>query len=231
VTNTGTMIDCTGANLSGLLSALGSNYPDTIASYVTGTDGIAATAAQFADLSGKVGVFRYDQSPSLSAFADGGADGADIENGAGTVVAAVEAAKAREARGWYSWFYISNADLAAAREAVAGASLQKIQFGVANWDLNQAEAKAFLAANPDVAYVQWASPSSNPSTICPGTSRTLAQLNVDLNVTLPGWFVKVSNTVPPVKTTSGIVVMSDLSTVKVTSTDGKNWVGLRSKRT
>lgn len=223
MTSFGTMIDAEGVALDGLLSALGSNNPQTIASYVTGTDGVPATPAQFATLAERVGVFRYDQSPALLEFAEGKADGADIEERAGTIVAAVDAAQKREANGWYSWFYIQEADLADARTAVDGAKLTRVQFIVADWNLSQSQAQAFLTANDDVSAVQWASPSSNPTTICPGTSRTLAQLNVDLNVTRPGWFVKASNPPPPPKTMAGLLVQPNLSVANATSTDGKTW--------
>jgi len=217
------MIDATGGALNGLLTALGSNNPQTIASYVTGSGTVPATPAQFAELATRVGVFRYDQSPELLEFAAGNSDGADIENGAGTVVAAVDAAQKREAMGWYSWFYLSEANLADARTAVTGANLARVQFIVADWSLSQAQAQAFLAANDDVAAVQWASPTSNPGTICPGTSRTLAQLNVDLNVTRAGWCVKASNPPPPPKTMPGVVIQPNLTTMAVTSPDGKVW--------
>ena len=220
---TGTMIDTTGGALNGLLSALGSNNPQTFASYVTGSGSVPASAAQFAELGKRAGVFRYDQSPALLDFAEGNADGADIENGAGTVVAAVDGAQKREARGWYSWFYLSDANLADARTAAEGAKLTRVRFIVADWSLSQAQAQAFLAANDDVDAVQWASPSSNPNTICPGTSRTLAQLNVDLNVTRAGWFVKASNPPPPPETMPGVVVQPNLSAITVTSHDGKVW--------
>lgn len=223
MTTYGTMIDATGGALDGLLSALGSNNPQTIASYVTGSGSVPATPAQFAELATRVGVFRYDQSPSLSDFAAGNADGADIESGAGTVAAAVDAAQKRDAMGWYSWFYLSEANLADARTAVEGAKLTRVQFIVADWSLSQAQAQAFLVANDDVAAVQWASPSSNPNTVCPGTSRTLAQLNVDLNVTRAGWFIKASNPPPPPKTMAGLLVQPNLSVANVTSTDGKSW--------
>jgi hypothetical protein len=223
VTSYGTMIDATGANLSGLLSALGSNFPQTIASYVTGTDGIEATAAQFATIARDCGVFRYDQSPTLADFASGNADGADIENGAGTIVSAVDAAQRREANNWYSWFYISSANLTDARTAVEGAKLGRVRFIVADWNLSQAEAQTFLAGNDDVDAVQWASPSSNPNTVCPGTSRTRKQLNFDLNATRAGWFIKASQPVPPPVTQSGLVVTDNPSTMAVTSTDGKTW--------
>lgn len=226
MTSYGTMIDATGGALNGLLSALGSNNPQTIASYVTGSSSnpdIIATPAQFATLAERTGVFRYDQSPTLADFAVGKADGADIENGAGTVVAAVDAAQKREAQGWYSWFYLSQSDLADARTAVDGAKLTRVQFIVADWSLSQAEAQTFLAGNDDVSAVQWASPSSNPNLVCPGTSRTLSQLNVDLNVTRAGWFVKASNPPPPPKTMAGLLVQPNLSVSNVTSIDGKTW--------
>lgn len=220
------MIDVTGEALNNLLAALGSNNPQTIASYVTGSGGIAATPEQFAVLAKRTGVFRYDQSPALAEFAAGNADGADIESGAGTVVNAVDGAKSREARGWYSWFYLSHDNLADARNAVAGSSLRRVRFIVADWSMSQAQAEAFLAAseNADCDAVQWASPSSNPRTICPGTSQTLAQLNCDLNVTRAGWFVKASNPPPPPDTQSGLVVTPSLAAMPAKSTDGKTWI-------
>jgi hypothetical protein len=223
MTSYGTMIDCTGSSLPGLLSALGSNYPDVIATYVTGTDGVEATHAQIGDLRADTGVFLYDQTPQLEAFSNGLTDAADVETGAGILEDAIKACKARQGRGWWSWVYLNASNLEAGREQAKAAGLTKTQWGVANWNLTQQEAKDFLDANKDVAYVQWASPSSNPNTICPGTSKTLNELNCDLNVTLGGWFVKASNVVPPVKNQSGLLVMADLSTRKLSSTDGTHW--------
>jgi hypothetical protein len=223
MTSYGTMIDCTGSSLPALLSALGSNYPDVIATYVTGTDGIEATHAQIGDLRSFTGVFLYDQTRQLADFTAGLTDGADVETGAGTLDAAVEGCKVRQGRGWWSWVYLNASILDAGREAVKAAGLTKMQWGVANWNLTQQEAKDFLDQNRDVAYVQWASPSSNPNTICPGTSRTLKELNCDLNVTIGGWFAKASSVAPPVKSQTGLVVMPDLSTKKVSSSDGTHW--------
>ena len=36
--------------------------------------------------------------------------------------------------------------------------------------------------------VQWASPTSNPNTIVPGGTQTLADANIDISVTIPSWF-------------------------------------------
>jgi hypothetical protein len=38
-----------------------------------------------------------------------------------------------------------------------------------------------------VQAVQWAAPQSNPDTLIPGSSLTLADGNCDLSVTAPGW--------------------------------------------
>jgi hypothetical protein len=53
--------------------------------YATGTDGIEATAAEIARFKNAgVGVVLIDQTPSLSVFAAGLADIADVEQFAGT---------------------------------------------------------------------------------------------------------------------------------------------------
>jgi hypothetical protein len=218
----GSMIDCTGAALVGVLAAIGTNYPSTLAGYVTGTGGVDWTTAQWDMLAGVVGLFRYDQSPALGMFASGAADCADVEASAGSLIAAVAAAKIREAKGWYSWIYLSYDNLATAREAVATAALKSVKFGVADYNLSQLGAEAFLTDNADVAFVQWAAPSSNPSTLCPGSSKTLSELNCDLNVTRPNWFVKPVP-VAPVTTVKGVVVTEDLVTYFTTSTDRKTW--------
>lgn len=220
----GLMIDATSSAIPGLLAALGSNNPQTYATYVTGSADIRATPAQLSELTGRAGLFTYDQSPDLQLFAEGQSDAADIEPGAGTVVAAVAAAIRREVKGWFSWFYLSESNLANARTAASDGHLAKVRFIVADWSFSQAEAETFLNANPDVDGVQWASPTSNPNTICPGTTRTLAQLNVDLNLVRAGWFTKQAATNPPT-ITKGLVVKSDLTSVAVTSTDGITWKG------
>jgi hypothetical protein len=189
------MIDTTGSALPGLLAALGNNFPAVLAGYVTGLDGVDWPARYWTDLATKCGLFRYDQTPALSLFGSGAADGADIERGAGVLSDAIIAAQNREAHGWDSYFYFSQGVLGQARQAVAGSGLKRVSFIVANWGDSRATAEAFIAANPDVAGVQWASPSSNPDTICPGTSKTLAELNVDLNVTQAGFFAL--HPVPP----------------------------------
>lgn len=219
----GTMIDSTGESLPGLLAALGSNSPDTFATYVTGSGIVPATSSDLSELAARAGLFTYDQTPELETFGVGGADGADIEAQAGTFVNVVTQTVKREARGWYSWWYFSSDSLDQARQLATSNGFKRVQYIVANWALSQSEAVAFMEANSDVSAVQWASPSSNPNTICPGTNRTLGELGVDLNVTRPGWFVKSTVTTAPAPNFKGVVVLSDLSTVAVTSNDKKTW--------
>lgn len=221
----GLMIDATGRAMPGLLAALGHNMPDVIASYVTGSDGVDLPAAEWNALAGKVGLFRYDQSPGLALFASGAADGADIERGAGTVGAFIDAARKREARGWHSWAYIDQADAPALQGEVKAAGLRLVQYGIANW--NDSLAAATTQLGPSVAYVQWASPSSNPHTQVPGTTKTLLELNCDLNATLPGWFA-VKHPVAPPGPLHGLVVVDQPATGLVghpvtSADDGRTW--------
>lgn len=219
----GLMIDVTGASLPGLLAALNGKYPDVLAGYVTGTPDIDWPGAQWGELHAHVGLFRYDQSAGLGLFASGAADGADIERGAGTVGSFIDAVRKREARGWPSWAYIDQADYPALTGEVKAAALQHVQYGIANWNDSLAQAQAQLGGS--VAYVQWASPSSNPNTAVPGAGgKTLSELNCDLNATMPGWFALAAAKHP---TQHGLLVTDpggNLTGQVVTSADGKTWV-------
>lgn len=215
----GLMIDVTGSNLPGLLAALGGHYPDTLAGYVTGSAGVDWPGDEWGKLRPHVGLFRYDQSPALGLFASGAADGADIERGAGTTGHFIDGARKREARGWYSWAYIDQADHAALAAEVGAAGLKRVQYGIANWNDSLEQARAALGGA--VAFVQWASPTSNPNTPVPGTGgKTLAQLDVDLNATMPGWFRAPK---PPPPTMRGVIVTPDLVTHPATSADHHIW--------
>lgn len=217
--NAGLMIDVTGGNLPGLLHALAGRWPDVLAGYVTGSAGVDWPGDEWGKLHPHVGLFRYDQSPGLGLFASGAADGADIERGAGTIGHFIDGARKREARGWYSWAYISASDHPALAGDVKAAGLKRVQYGIANWNDSLAQAQAQLG--PPVAYVQWASPTSNPNTLVPLTGgKTLAALNVDLNATLPGWFAKPK---APPPTMRGVVVLPNLTTHPATSADGRAW--------
>ena len=217
----GLMVDVTGASLPGLLAALGKNWPDTLGGYVTGADGVDWPATYWTILAGGTGLFRYDQSPQLGLFAYGAADCAAVERGAGTLEAAVSGAQKREAHGWYSWIYVSAGSLAGARSAAAGAKLARVRYVVADWNLSAAAAAVFIERNPDTDAVQWASPTSNPDTVCSGSQRTLAELNCDLSVTRHGWFARKPASLSG---REGVIVTEPgLATARVASEDGRTW--------
>jgi hypothetical protein len=222
----GYMIDVTGANLAALLAALGGKWPDVLAGYVTGSAGVDWPADSWGKLHGHTGLFRYDQTRNLALFGSGAADGGDIERGAGTIGAFIDQARKREARGWYSWGYISQADYESLHGEVKAAGLKQVQYGIANWNDSLAQATAQLG--PEVVFVQWASPSSNPRTVVPLTlGRTLADLNVDLNATRPGWFAVQAPAPPPQPPPAGLLVTTHAGALAgrpVTSGDGgKTW--------
>ena len=164
--------------------------PDLIAvaGYVTGTSDIVWDAADFArfPLAGKV---RIDQSPGLRLFAEGDADMADLEAGAGTIGTFLDAARQRAAAHHQSAAYISYAgypDLLA--EVKADGLVPQVRYFIANWNWSAAQAVKMLDDNGPWAGVQFASPSSNPGTLVPGSSLTLAEANADLSVKRASWF-------------------------------------------
>lgn len=163
-----------------------------IALYATGTNGIEATAAEITRFtSAGVGVVLIDQTPSLSVFAAGIAHVAiaDVEPGAGTPFAVTQGVKSREAKGIESVIYVDGAQLPAVQADLhqANINLSLVSFGLANWNLSLAEAENLIANDSGLAFVQWASPSSNPLTIVPGTGENLRAANVDLDVANATW--------------------------------------------
>jgi hypothetical protein len=207
------MVDAISASVANVPVSTGK-----VAGYVTGTPDIQWTAADWARFPG-AGHVRIDQSPDLASWISGAADVADIENGAGTQESAVAGALARKKRGWLSFIYVAQGNLSSMKDAVNAAGLSaSVSYWVANWDLSEAEAAAALSG--DIAAIQWASPSSNPQTVVPGGSRTLSEANVDLSVTVPGWFEYVS---PVTTATPGVVITPALKTYSVTSEDMITW--------
>jgi hypothetical protein len=163
-----------------------------VAGYVTGTPNIRWTPQDWARFP-KAGKAPVDQSPELSAYASNEAMIADIEPLAGTVPAYVKACQERVRTGHPLCCYCSQNTVAQVSAAVADAKipLSDCWVWIANWNLSQAEAGALLGtvvAGFKVVAVQWASPTSNPRTLVPGSGLTLAEANVDLSVTRPTWF-------------------------------------------
>jgi hypothetical protein len=158
--------------------------------YATGSDGIEATAAEIARFKDAgIGVGMLDQTASLSVFAAGLADVADVEPLAGTIDAVVAAVLKRQAHGWQSTIYVSQSNLEALTDALIAAKIDLglVWFGVANYDYSEVTAEAALAANESWAYVQFGSPGTNGDTKVPGTDVTLAQAQCDIDVGKVEW--------------------------------------------
>lgn len=217
-----------------------SNLPanlQRVGGYVTGTSGIKWTAADWNKFP-NAGHVRYDQGYSWPP-APGDYDVLDVENMAVTPSEVPAAIDARIKAGYkYTWVYATDSYLAAIQAALnnhqPGVSWWQghVRCVLANWNLNQAEATALLGTTIHGMIcdaVQWASPSSNPRTLLPGTNLTLAQANADLNVCSDSFFPPntpapvPTPTPPPVTPKKGLLVMPDLTSKVVSSTDGKNW--------
>jgi hypothetical protein len=194
---------------------------EKVAGYVSGTPDIRWVAADW-DRFSHVKV-RINQSPSAGALEG---DVLDSEAGAWTIQEIVTAVEARNRAKLHTTVYISASSVTPLVNALANAKLTGVSLWVADWNLSLAEASAKLTNTgpyPVVAY-QWASPSSNPSTRLPGSNLTLSEANCDLSVTVASWPAVVAPvTPPPVVHRSGLVVLADFSSLKVTSTDGVTW--------
>lgn len=206
------MVDATGTDSAHLPAEA-----PKVAGYVTGSGGVPWSAADWARFT-QAGHVRVDQSATLSAWASGAADVADMEKGAATQGTVIIQGLVRQAKGWWSFVYVSAANLAGLQEAARAAGLVKLQYWVANWNLSEEEAAAQLGG--DIVAVQFASPTSNPDTVVPGGTATLKDANVDLSVTIPAWF---GYRPPAPAVTTGVVVLEDLTTIKVSSTDRTTW--------
>lgn len=221
-----------------LIDAMGQNAhnipvsTEKIGIYVTGTASnpdVIWTAADLARFP-HAGILRYDQTPALDKYGTGEADIADLEQYAGTVTSFVTQTQRRIAKGENGNAYGSRDTLIATAAALRahGVDLVHVRCVLADWNLSQTEAAALLGTKIDgieIMGVQWASPSSNPHTIVPDSTMTLAEANVDLNVTVPSWFAPRAAPPPPPPATEyhGIVVLSDLTTYTVQSKDKKTF--------
>jgi len=166
--------DCMAENSGSLPDALG-----VVWAYGTGTPGIPWSAEQKARFA-HGHVYVIDQGFGSKGPFD--ADEFDLEARAWTVPELVDVAAARAERHWSTRIYCSKIPYGMMMGALSAAGLLHVPvfFRIADWSLNEPQARATLGGN--VYAKQWASPSSNPDTILPGTKLTLAEANVDLNV-------------------------------------------------
>jgi hypothetical protein len=178
--------DCLGSSVQHLLNT----KPTAIWPYVTGSGGIAWTPEE-------IDIFRrrgtevilvnqgYGQGPSSAL--DG--DEFDYEAGAWTVPGLLQVVAARRRVSWSTRIYCTWTAYGVVKQALAEAGTGgSVFFRIADWNIDQHVADLELHA--DVYAGQWASPTTNPATLVPGTSLTLAEAAADLSVLLhtsTGW--------------------------------------------
>jgi hypothetical protein len=180
------LIETWGADCpSGSVEHLPRNVP-VIWPYVTGTPSIRWTGEQIAQFPHSR-IIRVDQGfESRSPF---DADEFDIEAGAWSDDAIAGIVAERRTRRWSTRLYGTWDTYGAVKQELAARGIgQSVFWRIADWDLDQHFAD--LELHGDVYAGQWASPSSNPRTILPGTRLTLAEANADLSVMITvntGW--------------------------------------------
>lgn len=175
------------------------NVPDYaaythVAGYTSGTNDIVWTTQDWDKYPNLVHI-RIEQGygtniPNMADY-----DVLDIEQGAWTPVTAAAEVK-RRVEGGYMWttLYGSEGTLESTATLIKAMGdavwIGHVDCVLANWNLDQAQAAALVGkqvAGMTCRAVQWASPASNPKTLLPGTSLTLSQANVDLNVVDVNW--------------------------------------------
>jgi hypothetical protein len=207
-----------------------------VAGYVTGTADIAWTAADW-DRFPKAGHVRINQGHTWSAETVLACDVLDVEAHAVTAAEAADGVRARIAAGIeWTTIYGSESWLAEVVNALKalGASwyLGHVDCWLAEWNLSLAEAAALIGTEIHgltCRAVQWASPTSNPSTLVPGSSLTLKEANVDLSETEASWkaYVAPAPAPAPAATQHGYLVtagaLGAMTGRAVSSADGKTW--------
>ena len=132
---------------------------------------------------------RVDQTASLDVYQAGGAELADVERGAGTMSEFIKAAKVRASKHWPNNLYCSLSNFTPAISAVHNAGLTgQVNYHIADYDMSMDQAIRFIRTNNDVMAVQFASPTSNPRTLVPGTAHTLKEVNCDLSIKRGEWY-------------------------------------------
>lgn len=176
--------DCTASSVQ----SLAKTAPDAIWPYVTGSPDIAWTQEQINGFPG-ARVYRVNQGYNQGPGEALNGDEFDMEAGAWTMSALLSIITARRMVEWSTRVYATWANYGPMKEELAQAGIGKsVWWRIADWNLS--EHMADLELHGDVYAGQWASPTSNPTTLVPGTAISLAEANADLNVALrmsTGW--------------------------------------------
>ncbi len=181
-------LDCIGTNVGYLTVA--DARPGAIWPYITGGSGIAWSPGEidwFRQRNAEVFLVNQGFGQTPDNALDG--DEFDYEAGAWALQDLLQVIENRRKVSWSTRVYCTWANYGAIKEQLARAGTSRsVWYRIADWDLTQHLAD--LELHGDVYAGQWASPTSNPSTLVPGTSLTLAHAGVDLNVLLKtgtGW--------------------------------------------
>ena len=167
--------DATGEHADNLPAAMGVAW-----AYKTGTPGIPWSPDQVDRIAASGHVYTIDQGFGSKGPFD--ADEFDLEARAWTVPELIDVIAARAEKRWSTRIYCSKIPYGMMMGALAAAGLLHLPvfFRIADWSLSEEQARATLGGN--VYAKQWASPTSNPQTLVPGTDLTLEQAQCDLNV-------------------------------------------------
>ncbi len=204
--------------------------------YCSGLGGVPWNGADWAKYNGRRVCRTYQGAgtfPGIDGF-----DEIDVESGAVTPQQAADLVEQRVKAG-HTWttIYGSDGALQQVSELIQAKGHDiwngHVNCRLADWNLNATQASAKVGQyvhGMSCVAVQWASPTSNPHTILPGTSLTLSQANVDLNEVDANWIpsggftpVNPPAPVPPNQVTDAIAVILPGGTTKhLRSSDGGN---------
>lgn len=202
--------------------------------YAAGTPDIQWTSADWGRFrQPKISVYEGQQPiPNLSLIQE-----VAVESKALTPAQAANFIAQRVVHG-YEWtgVYGSDVNLAATAEATRALGNQiwigHVVCRLADWNLNEEQAAALIGTQihgMTCMAVQWASPTSNPHTLVPGSDTvTLAQAQIDLNVVDPRYPQYLATTHvlprPPAPPLAALLVQPNLNVRAVHSSDsGKTW--------
>lgn len=167
--------DCLALNVSRLPRDIPAIWP-----YVTGTPEVQWSDTEIAWFK-NARKYRVNQHYGNDNAMDG--DEFDIEYLAWTPDECVDVTRERASRSWSTRFYGTYATYGTTTAKLAAAGVrQGTWWRIADWNLDRHMADAALWG--DVYAGQYASPTSNPDTVIPGTRTTLAEAQCDLNVLL-----------------------------------------------
>ena len=223
------LTDATHDNVSHIPSNVG-----YVGGYVSGTPDIRWSSDDWARFPNarRLRIYQgYGPPPAISDY-----DEIDVETNAVTPQEAAQLVRAR-VLGGVKWTGIyaddSNAAATAAAIQALGDNIWNghVVLRLADWSLSHAEAVAKIGTHihgMSCVAVQFASPTSNPHTLIPGTDVTLSQANVDLNVVdatwIPsqGWGANITGpAVPPVQAMQAMaVILPSGATKRLMSSDG-----------